>query len=34
MHDKGNHSVSDLTELFSVSRPTVHRILARQPNVA
>ncbi|WP_408397995.1 helix-turn-helix domain-containing protein [Paraburkholderia nemoris] len=34
MHDDGNHSVSDLAELFSVSRPTVYRTLARQPDVA
>jgi DNA invertase Pin-like site-specific DNA recombinase len=34
LHDAGNHSVSDLAELFSVSRPTVYRTLARQPNVA
>lgn len=31
MHDGGNHSISDLAELFSVSRPTVYRTLARQP---
>ncbi|MFC7521362.1 helix-turn-helix domain-containing protein [Xanthomonas populi] len=29
MHDRGNHSISDLAELFSVSRPTVYRTLAR-----
>jgi DNA invertase Pin-like site-specific DNA recombinase len=29
MHDSGNHSISDLAELFSVSRPTVYRTLAR-----
>lgn len=34
LHDDGNHSVSDLAKLFSVSRPTVYRTLARQPNVA
>jgi DNA invertase Pin-like site-specific DNA recombinase len=34
LHDDGNHSVSDLAELFSVSRPTVYRTLTRQPNVA
>lgn len=31
MHDSGNHSISDLAELFSVSRPTVYRTLSRQP---
>ena len=31
MHDSGNYSISDLSELFSVSRPTVYRTLARQP---
>ncbi len=30
MHDTGEYSISDLAELFSVSRPTVHRTLARQ----
>jgi DNA invertase Pin-like site-specific DNA recombinase len=30
MHDTGTYSVSDLAELFSVSRPTVYRTLARQ----
>jgi len=30
MHDTGNYSISDLSELFSVSRPTVYRTLARQ----
>ena len=29
MYDGGNHSISDLAELFSVSRPTVYRTLAR-----
>lgn len=29
MHDGRNHSISDLAELFSVSRPTVYRTLAR-----
>ncbi len=27
MYDTGNYSVSDLAELFSVSRPTVYRTL-------
>jgi len=31
MHDTGDYSISDLAELFSVSRPTVYRVLARQP---
>ena len=30
MHATGEYSVSDLAELFSVSRPTVYRALARQ----
>jgi len=30
MHDSGNHSISDLAEPFSVSRPTVYRTIARQ----
>ena len=30
MHATGEYSVSDLAELFSVSRPTVYRTLARQ----
>ncbi len=35
MHDTGTYSISDLAELFSVSRPTVYRTLARQaPAVA
>jgi len=29
MHDSGEYSISDLAELFSVSRPTVYRTLAR-----
>ena len=31
MYDTGNYSISDLADLFSVSRPTVYRTLARQP---
>lgn len=31
MHDSGNYSMSDLAELFSVSRPTVYRTLVRHP---
>ncbi len=30
MHDTSTYSISDLAELFSVSRPTVYRTLARQ----
>ena len=30
VHDSGTYSISDLAELFSVSRPTVYRTLARQ----
>jgi len=31
MYDTGDYSISDLAELFSVSRPTVYRTLQRQP---
>jgi DNA invertase Pin-like site-specific DNA recombinase len=30
MHDTGNYAISDLAEVFSVSRPTVYRTLKRQ----
>jgi DNA invertase Pin-like site-specific DNA recombinase len=30
MHHTGEYSISDLAELFSVSRPTVYRTLARK----
>ena len=30
MHGTGDYSISDLAELFAVSRPTVYRTLARQ----
>ena len=30
MHNTGEYSVSDLAELFSISRPTVYRTIARQ----
>ena len=30
MHDTGSYSISALAELFSISRPTVYRTLARQ----
>jgi DNA invertase Pin-like site-specific DNA recombinase len=33
MHDTGEYSISDLSELFQVSRPTVYRTLARQRSV-
>ena len=29
MHDTGSYSISDLGELFSVSRPTVYRVIKR-----
>jgi DNA invertase Pin-like site-specific DNA recombinase len=29
MHDSGEYSISDLAELFAVSRPTVYRTIAR-----
>lgn len=29
MHDSGDYTISDLAELFSVSRPTVYRALSR-----
>ena len=31
MHATGDYSISDLAELFSISRPTVYRTLKRQP---
>lgn len=33
LHDSGDYSIGDLAELSSVSRPTVYRTLARQPQV-
>jgi len=30
MYDSGEYSISDLAELFSISRPTVYRTLSRQ----
>lgn len=30
MYDTGDYSISDLAELFSISRPTVYRTLGRQ----
>lgn len=33
MHTTGNYTIADLTEIFSVSRPTVYRTLQRvQPS--
>ena len=34
MHATGEYSISDLAELFSVSRPTVYRTLKRRPRTA
>ncbi|MCY4012133.1 MAG: recombinase family protein [Gammaproteobacteria bacterium] len=34
MYDSGDYSISDLAEVFSVSRPTVYRTLRRQPSAA
>lgn len=31
MYDTGAYAISDLAELFSISRPTVYRTLKRQP---
>ena len=31
MYDAGDHSISDLAEVFDVSRPTVYRVLQRVP---
>ena len=31
MHGTGDYSISDLAELFSISRPTVYRTLGRHP---
>jgi hypothetical protein len=30
MYDSGNYAISDLAELFSVSRPTIYRTLHRK----
>ena len=30
MHNTGEYSISDLAELFSISRPTVYRTISRQ----
>jgi DNA invertase Pin-like site-specific DNA recombinase len=29
MHDAGGYTIADLAEVFSVSRPTVYRVLER-----
>lgn len=34
MYDTNDYSISDLGDLFQVSRPTVYRTLARQPSTA
>ena len=34
MYDTGDYSISDLGDLFQVSRPTIYRTLARQPAAA
>ena len=31
MHASGDYSITDLAELFTVSRPTVYRTLQRSP---
>ena len=33
MHGTGEHSIADLAEIFTVSRPTVYRVLRRTPAV-
>ena len=34
MYDTGNYSISDLSNVFKVSRATIYRTLARQPAAA
>ena len=34
MYDTGEYSISDLAEVFSISRPTVYRTLGRQAAAA
>ena len=34
MYDTGDYSISDLAEVFSISRPTVYRTLGRQAAAA
>lgn len=31
MHDSGEYTITDLADIFSISRPTVYRTLKRQP---
>ncbi len=31
MHDTGNYTITDLSELFKISRPTVYRTIDRAP---
>jgi DNA-binding MurR/RpiR family transcriptional regulator len=31
MHGTGNYTITDLAEVFKVSRPTVYRTLRREP---
>ena len=31
MFDTGHYSISDLSDVFNVSRPAIYRTLARQP---
>ena len=33
MHDIGKYSISDLAKLFSISRPTVYRTIARTAEI-
>ncbi len=33
MYDTGDYSISDLSDVFKVSRPTIYRTLARQPGM-
>ena len=33
LHGSGEHSIAELAELFSVSRPTVYRVLEHAPNL-
>ncbi|WP_302479646.1 helix-turn-helix domain-containing protein [Ruegeria arenilitoris] len=32
MNDTGDYSISELAEVFDVSRPTVYRVLQRTPS--
>lgn len=34
MYDTGDYSISDLSDVFKVSRPTIYRTLARQPSAS